>query len=115
MDKFYNINLLAQAAAHSDIIEMAASLNTDEECLKWISTMEGISILLLAKLFFVVLKKLETANGRALNKECIMRSTNGGKKTLKCVLDLITIGVPWKDKYFESVRMRSTTWDLGLS
>lgn len=72
--------------------------------------MEGISILLLAKLFFVVLKKLETANARALSRECIMRRTNGGKKTLKCVLDLITTGVTWKEKYFGSIRMRSTTF-----
>lgn len=118
MDKFYNINLLAQAAAQSDIIEMPASLNTDEECVEWISTMEGISILLLAKLFFVVLKKLETANGCALSKECIIRSTKGSKKTLKCVLDLVTTGVPWKEKYFGSIRMRSTTFyfvGLGLS
>lgn len=80
--------------------------------------MEGISILLLAKLFFVVLKKLETANGRALSKECIMRSTNGGKKTLKCVLDLITTGVTWKENTLGPLGRgapRSTSRDLGLS
>lgn len=111
MDEMYNLNLLAdQAATHNDITVMATALNNSEEGLGWITTMERMFILRLAKLFFIVMKMLKITNRLALSKEYIRISTNGGEKALMCVFYLIIAEVTWKEMFFTSIRIRNTTF-----